>query len=149
MAVPHLSERCKCNEDPSLPPASARTDSVPTIVAKGNVRPEFLRIPQCSRFRREVLRSRTCSGVSRLLDGFARLRHRHRTQGEQRYYKNDREVVHVCSRGIGSSGESISPVPQKSEGPGLPLNESRGLGLGGNGVARHQCGGSPLPFPAP
>src|SRR6266566_379062 len=102
------------------PPASARTDSVPTIVAKGNVRPEFLRIPQCSRFRREVLRSRTCSGVSRLLDGFARLRHRHRTQGEQRYYRNDRELVHVCSRGIGSSGESISPVPQKSEGPGLP-----------------------------
>ena len=140
------------------PPASARTDSVPTIVAKGNVRPEFLRIPQCSRFWREVLRSRTCSGVSRLLDGFARLRHRHRTQGEQRYYKNDREVVHVCSRGIGSSGESISPVPQKSEGPGLPRTKSGDLGLGGkeggNASVRWVAPalprpGSPAPFPEP
>ena len=130
------------------PPASARTDSVPTIVAKGNVRPEFLRIPQCSRFWREVLRSRTCSGVSRLLDGFARLRHRHRTQGEQHYYKNDREVVHVCSRGIGSSGESISPGPAEKRRPRTPPNKIRGPWVGRQrGWHRISAVGRPCPSP--
>ena len=83
--------------------ASARTDSVSAIIAQGPARPQFLRIPHCSGFRREVLPVRNCIAVSRPLDCFTSLRHRYGAQGEQRYHRSDRELVHVCSRGIGNS----------------------------------------------
>jgi hypothetical protein len=79
--------------------ASARTDSVSAIIAQGPARPQFLRIPHCSGFRREVLPVRNCIAVSRPLDCFTSLRHRYGAQGEQRYHRSDRELVHVCSRG--------------------------------------------------
>lgn len=81
----------------------ARTDSVSAIIAQGPARPQFLRIPHCSGFRQEVLPARNCIAVSRPLDCFTSLRHRYGAQGEQRYHRSDRELVHVCSRGIGNS----------------------------------------------
>jgi hypothetical protein len=83
--------------------SSARTDSVSAIIAQGPARRQFLRIPHCSGFRREVLPVRNCIAVSRPLDCFTSLRHRYGAQGEQRYHRSDRELVHVCSRGIGNS----------------------------------------------
>ena len=46
-------------------------------------------------------------------------------------------------------GRALVRVPQKSEGPGLPEQNPGALGWAAKRVAPHQCGGSPLPFPAP
>src|ERR1700688_3797044 len=110
------------------PAEIARTDSVPTIVAQGPARPEFLRIPHGSRFRREVLRSRNSSAVSRLLECFASLRHRYGAQGEQRHKYKHRELVHVCL----CHGKIIAPCSPADEA-GIFHTEAARSWRGGRG----------------
>ena len=75
-----------------IPAEIAWTDAIPAIVAQRSIRPRSLRVPHCSRFRREVLRSRDYRAVSGFVVGFVRPRHRHRVvQGDQRYQDKDGE----------------------------------------------------------
>jgi hypothetical protein len=97
----------RSHQETLLPPATvihvARTYSVPALVAQGHAWPESLRIPQCSRFRQEVLRSRACS-VSRIVDRFPLLRHRDRARcDEQRDENEHRELMPLCSPFLASS----------------------------------------------